>query len=224
MNIISLYQKTKLYLLLYLFLLLACLALLIFLPKDLVFFAVNGFHNAAADYVFPYITLLGEKPSVYILALLLSWFSYRKGLILISSLALSGLVTQLLKQAFNAPRPYVFYESQLIRIHFIKGVVLQTALSFPSGHTTTAFGLGIVLAYLLKNKAWAPVILLFSISVAYSRMYLGQHFFEDVIAGSVIGTFISLLWISWLDSRPFMNKPAMQQGFSRLFEEIRAPL
>jgi hypothetical protein len=38
-----------------------------------------------------------------------------------------------------------------------------------------------------------------------------------VIAGSVIGTLISLLWISWLDNRPFMNKPAMQEGLSKLF-------
>jgi membrane-associated phospholipid phosphatase len=217
MNIVSLYHKTRLYLLLYLFLLLVCLALEFLLPKDLVFFAVNGFHNPAADYLFPLITRLGERLSICILAILLSSFSYRKGLILITSLALSGVVTQLLKQAFDAPRPYVYYESEVIRIHFIKGIVLQTAQSFPSGHTTAAFAAGIVLAYLSKNKAWSPLLLLFSISVGYSRMYLGQHFFEDVIAGSVIGTLISLLWISWLDNRPFMNKPAMQEGLSKLF-------
>jgi membrane-associated phospholipid phosphatase len=217
MNVVSLFHRTRLYLLLYLSLLLVCLAFELFLPKDLVFFVVNGFHNHAADYLFPFITRLGERLSVCILAFLLSWFSYRKALIMISSLALSGLVTQLLKQAFHAPRPYVYYNSQLIRIHFIKGVVLQTAQSFPSGHTTAAFTVGIVLAYLLKNKAWSPLLLLFSMSVGYSRMYLGQHFFEDVIAGSVVGTFISLLWISWLDSRPFMNKPVMQAGISRLF-------
>jgi membrane-associated phospholipid phosphatase len=65
--------------------------------------------------------------------------------------------------------------------------------SFPSGHTCGAFSLYCLLSMLLvpKYKWLGMVCFIFAISTAYSRIYLAAHFFEDVYAGSIIGTCIA---------------------------------
>jgi membrane-associated phospholipid phosphatase len=84
--------------------------------------------------------------------------------------------------------------------------------SFPSGHTVTAFSAGVVITYLAKNKAWGAVLLFAALMVGYSRMYLSQHFFEDVTVGSVVGVLITFLWLSYIDRKEFINSPRWNQG------------
>ena len=84
--------------------------------------------------------------------------------------------------------------------------------SFPSGHTVTAFSLAVLFSYWSKNKALGPLFLLIAILVGYSRMYLSEHFFEDVTAGSVIGFVITIAWFYWLDNKGFINQPKWQKG------------
>jgi membrane-associated phospholipid phosphatase len=63
--------------------------------------------------------------------------------------------------------------------------------SFPSGHTSAAFSLFICLALITPRK-WAPLWVVSAWAVAYSRIYLSQHFLEDVLLGSVIGLFSTI--------------------------------
>jgi membrane-associated phospholipid phosphatase len=60
-------------------------------------------------------------------------------------------------------------------------------MSFPSGHTTSVFAFMAFLSIITKNKLFSILYLLMAIFAAYSRMYLAQHFLEDVITGSIIG-------------------------------------
>ena len=48
--------------------------------------------------------------------------------------------------------------------------------------------------------------------VGYSRMYLSEHFFEDVTAGSVLGVIVTVIWIYWLDNKAFIHRPKWQRG------------
>jgi len=48
--------------------------------------------------------------------------------------------------------------------------------------------------------------------VGYSRMYLSEHFFEDVTAGSVIGVVPTVIWLYWLDNKRFIQRPKWQKG------------
>jgi len=67
-------------------------------------------------------------------------------------------------------------------------------LSFPSGHATTVFAVGILLAVLLPSR-WRPVPVVWAGVVAIARLYYGEHNFLDVVAGAAIGTlFAVLLW------------------------------
>jgi len=55
-------------------------------------------------------------------------------------------------------------------------------------------------------------MLLLACSIGYSRMYLSEHFFEDVTAGSAVGVFVSLFWLYWLENRKFFNTGWWQDG------------
>jgi membrane-associated phospholipid phosphatase len=86
-----------------------------------------------------------------------------------------------------------------VRPHFIDPIVTLTSYSFPSGHVagSTLF-YGFVAALLISHtqslaRHIAAVIgaLLMVILVAASRMYLGAHFFSDVLAAF----FESLAWL-----------------------------
>ena len=62
--------------------------------------------------------------------------------------------------------------------------------SFPSGHTITAFSVGMALSSFYP--ALLPILLFCAISIALSRVVLGMHFLSDVLAGAGIGTALGL--------------------------------
>ena len=72
---------------------------------------------------------------------------------------------------------------------------IETSPSFPSGHTLNSTAVMLVVAYcawVLINHRAAQVIatagcVLFPIIVAFSRVYLGQHWFTDVMAAFALG-------------------------------------
>jgi acid phosphatase (class A) len=66
--------------------------------------------------------------------------------------------------------------------------------SYPSGHATMAYTLGIVLAALIPEKSQA--ILARSASYAYSREICGDHYHSDVEAGHVLGTTLGVLLLN----------------------------
>jgi undecaprenyl-diphosphatase len=57
--------------------------------------------------------------------------------------------------------------------------------SFPSGHALHATAFALVLGAWLP--AWAPVLALFALLVAVSRVVLGMHYPSDVLVGCLIG-------------------------------------
>ncbi|HWY36960.1 MAG TPA: phosphatase PAP2 family protein, partial [Bacteroidia bacterium] len=65
--------------------------------------------------------------------------------------------------------------------------------SFPSGHATAAFALFFCLAFFAGKSSSKALYFLLALTVAFSRVYLSQHFFEDITAGSFIAVFFSSL-------------------------------
>lgn len=169
-------------------------------------------HSPFWDKVMSGITMVGEFGFIGPVLLLIMLIWYRTwsffGLIVLTQL-LPFLMNQALKFTFKHPRPHSLH-GQESWFHHIEGVIMHNQLSFPSGHTAGAFAFFLLLSLLIpvRFKFWAVVFFLIALMVGISRIYLGQHFFKDIYAGSILGTFIPIL-ICRMWHR-FTHKPLVQ--------------
>ncbi len=97
------------------------------------------------------------------------------------SLALTVVTTGGLKVIIKRPRPYETYPNLIHPDEYDYGN------SFPSAHTSMAFSTAT--SVFLNYKKWYVAVPLYTWAavVGYSRMYLGQHYPTDVLAGAVVG-------------------------------------
>jgi len=145
---------------------------------------------------------------VLLTVIILMAVKYRYAVIVGLSNIIASIITQALKQTvFNdVVRPKKFFEG-IQELYFVPGVENHLYFSFPSGHATCAFSLYFALALLVKNKALELSLFFVALLVGYSRIYLSQHFFEDVYAGSLIGISITFIvyYLIQKSNRNWMN-------------------
>jgi undecaprenyl-diphosphatase len=112
------------------------------------------------------------------------------------ALAIQFATTAIMKRAFDRRRPWEKYPD------IITPYKRSGGKSFPSGHTSTAFTLATSLT--LEYKKWYISVpaYLWAGSVGYSRVYLGVHYFSDVMGGAIVGTGSALL-AHWLNHKLF---------------------
>ena len=68
--------------------------------------------------------------------------------------------------------------------------------SFPSGHTMTAFAVAALMSYFVKNKYAHIGFFAYAVLIAFSRVYLLEHFYRDVFWGAVIAYCIVAITLS----------------------------
>jgi undecaprenyl-diphosphatase len=184
----------------------------------------EGFDNRVAGYVSAHIvssgltrfmkgvTIFGSQEflfSAYVLLVLFFLFFHKNRplAIDIATIGISGyFVTLLLKILFHRARPS---DPLIERLR---------NYSFPSGHSSSGFIFYGFLAWLVWNTHWRPVykysvmaaLILFSLLIGCSRVYLRIHYASDVIAGFCVG-FTWLLFSVWLLDR-LKNKYAVKKG------------
>ena len=82
------------------------------------------------------------------------------------------------------------------RPELVNRLVVESGFSFPSGHATTAFIAFPVTAIIIYFNPKIPklfkilcvsILSIFPFIVAFSRLYLGVHYFSDVVAGAMVG-------------------------------------
>ena len=109
------------------------------------------------------------------------------GIITLSSLALCLLVNNVcIKHIVARARPFDTY-SDLYPL-----IKKPTDYSFASGHTTASFAAAGILARFIP-RSLAIVSVVFAVTVAFSRLYLGVHYPTDVICGIMLGLSGSIL-------------------------------
>jgi membrane-associated phospholipid phosphatase len=189
-------QKTRYFLLYYSVLLTGTCILIFNFPKSVTFFFINGHHHPFADIFFKYITFLGDGIFYALLVIYFLIKERRFGFTGLWSFAASSLFAQILKRIFfpGALRPKRFFENSPL-LHFLEGVNIHGMASFPSGHTASAFSIALWLSYKSGNRYLSLLYLLLASLVGYSRVYLAQHFLEDVTMGSFIGVMFTLVII-----------------------------
>ena len=132
-----------------------------------------------------------------VLILIFSYFIKNKKLGISLSINLVGVATlnQFLKMIFQRERP-VGYR-----------LIEMTGYSFPSGHAMVSmafYGLLIYIIHrLVKNKVLKNLLIVLNvfiiILVGISRIYLGVHYFSDVIAGYCISVIYLLIVTKFLN-------------------------
>ena len=98
------------------------------------------------------------------------------------------LVVELAKAIVGRSRPFIHLAQ--VRIVGYRPI----GRSFPSGHTTQAFFLALVLARHFQSTAWI-ILSLYGIAllVGITRMYVGAHYPRDVLAGAILGSVWGIL-------------------------------
>lgn len=203
----------------------------LYIPKGELHLLLCDRHTQARDIFYKYYTQIAEWIP-YAICLVILLFG-RVGYATITTLCItgSGLITQLLKHIFNAPRPLNWFATNCpdITLPLVDGIKMNWYLSFPSGHTTTFFALFFILSIISTQQIWntnKPKAKILSISVqtlffvcaalgGYSRIYLSQHFVQDILGGMGIGLLITTLvyWVfrplntkKWYNYRFFAKK------------------
>jgi membrane-associated phospholipid phosphatase len=161
-----------------------CLADKLLIHKTLTFFQTDFL-----DVFFQVITFMGDGVFIVLISIVLLFLNTRIALLQILSYACSGIISLLLKYSFFAEsnRPYYFLKDDPT-FHKIANFTYHISNSFPSGHTTSIFALMTIFALVYQqSKLVSIAFFLCAILVAFSRIYLSQHFLIDVVAGSFIG-------------------------------------
>lgn len=158
---------------------------------------VNDHRSPGADLFFRWFTKVGEGYGYLVVFLILLVYKRRAAWgVPLLGIAVS-LVAWVGKILFHHPRPYLYFEQQglLAQLELIPGVKVHKGLtSFPSGHTMAAFALFTFLALCFPRKPWLSITCFcIALLVGVSRMYLVQHFFEDVYLGALLGLGLGML-------------------------------
>ncbi len=169
---------------------------------------LNQLHNGLFDFVFRYITYLGDGFFVILVCIVLFVFSFRNAFYFLATYLSTGILVQILKRFIfdDIMRPVKYFEGTY-DLYTVEGVKLYHFLSFPSGHSATTFGFFVCIAFITESRLVKLLCLILACLVAYSRIYLSQHFLVDVYAGSLIGitgavVFYNMVYLSekdWLD-------------------------
>jgi membrane-associated phospholipid phosphatase len=149
---------------------------------------INQYHSAFFDSFFKYITNLGDGICLPLFLVIMLLIRFRDSILLVVVFLLSGLFVQILKRLFfsDVARPSKYFEGNHT-LHYIPGVEQLCCNSFPSGHSATAFSVFFVFAMVTKHRWLKCILFILACLVAFSRVYLSQHFIVDIMAGSFIG-------------------------------------
>jgi membrane-associated phospholipid phosphatase len=193
----------------YFFFLIVGAAILFLNPKPDTQLEFNSLHSNFFDHFFYFVTFLGDGILALLITIILLFYSFRSAFIVGISNILASSFTQVLKHfVFNDHvRPKKYFEG-ISNLYFVPGVENYLYNSFPSGHSTCAFSLYLALCFLVKSNLLKLLFFVIAILVGYSRIYLSQHFLEDVYVGSIIGVCFTIIIYYFLEKSKnlWMNK------------------
>lgn len=151
-------------------------------------------HNQFFNMFFSFFSLYGNSIFLWIGIVLIVLFLeerkypgiQKKDILFVTSFILSFgitsiLVNYILKPIYQRPRPFVN--------HVVKVVACPKDYSFPSGHASAAFAAVTVIVAYDKKRKWLYYGV--AVLISLSRIYLGCHYFFDVVSGALLGFIVS---------------------------------
>ncbi len=196
----------KTYFIAYVFVLLIATAFQFSISNASISIFINSKHNFFLDFACKYGTYLGDGFFVIVACIILALVNKKHGIACALSYTISSLITQGLKHLLFDDRNRPTKILDVAQLHLVDGVQIHQYNSFPSGHTTAAFALFSMLAFLYNKPLYQILFLALAIFTAYTRIYLLQHFLQDTIVGSIIGVITSIFIYFFMIKRIDKNK------------------
>lgn len=159
-------------------------------PKGELELLINKYHSPGLDFLFKYITHLGDGSLLAVLLVGFLFYNYYLSILAAFSIILQSVIVSLFKRLIfkGLERPLAFFGED-VHLNFVDGVDVHSSNTFPSGHTATAFAIFALLFIAFNNRqlifALLPFILAFLVGL--SRVYLLQHFVVDAYFGAIFG-------------------------------------
>ena len=172
------------------------------LDKALILAWHQGWHPETLDNILPWWRDQDNWIPVYIA--LLAWLLWKQklkglylGLIAGATVGLANTVAaEVLKPLIGRVRPCNTV-GLLEKLDLLTGC--GPGLSFPSAHAATHFALAIFLGMtcFAERPMWKWITITWALIISLAQVYVGRHYFSDIIAGGAIGASIGMLgaWV-----------------------------
>jgi membrane-associated phospholipid phosphatase len=151
---------------------------------------IQTFRTPFLDAFFRAASFLGEGNFYILFFPIVYWCLHRKiGSRLAVLFLFSAYANAFFKNLFATLRPYQVDPT-------LYSPLRSTGYGIPSGHTQEAIAVWSYPATQLRTRLWWALAFVLPILIGLSRIYLGDHFPQDVIAGALIGTIFLALYVA----------------------------
>ena len=158
----------------------------------MVFLTVNSHHNAYFDSVMWLVSgkLIWGPMYVSLFFVLLKNYSYKVVFAILLAIGVVILFTdsftaQVIRPWVCRLRPSNLDNPMSSMVHIVDGY-RGGAYGFPSNHASNTWGLAFFITFLFRRYKLTFFFFLWALLVCYSRMYLGVHYFGDLLIGGLL--------------------------------------
>jgi membrane-associated phospholipid phosphatase len=150
---------------------------------------VQSFRHPLFDVLFQAATSLGEEEFYLIFLPFIYWCLNKQVGVSLAYISLfSPYLNSIIKLTFRLPRPS---DPRIVLLR------TETSPSFPSNHAQGAVVNWGYLTLRFRNKMFSIVAVVLVLLIAFSRIYVGVHFPQDVVGGVLMGLLL-LVAYNWL--------------------------
>jgi undecaprenyl-diphosphatase len=174
--------------------------------------------NKSVDAMMITVTSFGDVFTLLIIAIILTIIrrTRKMGMIFLIAIVIIAIAVMYIKPIIGRTSPTNRFEPALqLPKHFVLEddslAPFARDLSYPSNHVAITTALAFIVGFGLNQKLriGGLLIWLLPVSVAFSKLYIMQHYTTDVIAGFVLGLIISII----LSNLMQLNKPFLMSRF-----------
>ena len=158
----------------------------------MVFLTVNSHHNAYFDSVMWLVSgkLIWVPMYVSLFFVLLKNYSYKVVFAILLAIGVVILFTdsftaQIIRPWVCRLRPSNLDNPMSSMVHIVDGY-RGGAYGFPSNHASNTWGLAFFITFLFRRYKLTFFFFLWALLVCYSRLYLGVHYFGDLLIGGLL--------------------------------------
>ncbi|MBD3353283.1 MAG: phosphatase PAP2 family protein [Candidatus Lokiarchaeota archaeon] len=117
-------------------------------------------------------------------------------------LAFAAIITNIIKISVKRIRPC--HDPYVSTLFFL--LTTSDHYSFPSGHSSSIWAMMTPIID-KSNRKWAKILaLVIGVYIPFTRVYLGVHYFSDVIIGSILGS------VAWFISKRIFLTPIQENN------------